>query len=131
MVLRRSGQSSAIINHKPAIRLQGNDELSDSRFGGRQADGQAKSDKRNISTKTLILWCAERNPPGTQSKQTLQRHPFSQMQIDDEISRLQQLLAEERRRREKAEKVAKKSQPLQLESYLEACHSLSLAIDVL
>ncbi|KAL2168368.1 hypothetical protein VTG60DRAFT_7346 [Thermothelomyces hinnuleus] len=71
--------------------------------------------------------------------------------MDDEIARLRQALLEERRRREeaesrasdeqrrreeeqrrreKAEEVAERSQPLRLEPYLEACHSLSLAIEV-
>ncbi|KAL2193978.1 hypothetical protein P885DRAFT_71775 [Corynascus similis CBS 632.67] len=71
--------------------------------------------------------------------------------MDDEIARLRQALEEERRRREeaesrasdeqrrredeqrrreKAEEVAERSQPLRLERYLEACHTLSLAIEV-
>jgi len=37
---------------------------------------------------------------------------------------------EEQRRREEAESRAKKSQPLRLEPYLKACHTLSLAIEV-
>ena len=49
--------------------------------------------------------------------------------MEDEIARLRQALAEEQHRREKAEQVAEKSQPLQLEPYLEACHTLSLATD--
>ncbi|KAK3361655.1 hypothetical protein B0T24DRAFT_112663 [Lasiosphaeria ovina] len=39
-------------------------------------------------------------------------------------------VVDEQRRREQAEEVAKSSQPLTLEPYLDACHSLSLAIDV-
>lgn len=71
--------------------------------------------------------------------------------MDDEIAKLRQALEEERRRREeaesrasdeqrrreeeqrrreKAEEAAEKSQPLRMEPYLEACHRLSLAIDV-
>ncbi|KAL2129652.1 hypothetical protein VTI74DRAFT_7486 [Chaetomium olivicolor] len=78
--------------------------------------------------------------------------------MDDEIARLRRALEEERQRREeeqrrreeaesraseeqrrreeeqsrreKAEEVAEKSQPLRLESYLAACHTLSLAIEV-
>lgn len=38
--------------------------------------------------------------------------------------------SEEQRRREKAEEQAKASQPQTLPQYLDACHSLSLAIDV-
>ncbi|KAL2138084.1 hypothetical protein VTI28DRAFT_7489 [Corynascus sepedonium] len=55
---------------------------------------------------------------------------FTRIPTDDEIARLRQLLADERRRCEKAEEVAEGSRPLLLESYLEACHSLSLTIDV-
>lgn len=47
--------------------------------------------------------------------------------MEDELTRLRRLLAEERCRREEAERV---SQPQTLEHYLEACHSHSLAIDV-
>jgi hypothetical protein len=50
--------------------------------------------------------------------------------MDDEIARLRQALAEEQRRREEAEEVARASQPQTIEHYLEACHSLSQAIEV-
>ncbi|KAK4119690.1 hypothetical protein N657DRAFT_666476 [Parathielavia appendiculata] len=71
--------------------------------------------------------------------------------MEDEIARLRQALEEERRRREeaenrasqeqhrreeeqrrreKAEEIAENLQPLRLEPYLEACHTLSLAIKV-
>ncbi|KAK3991250.1 hypothetical protein QBC44DRAFT_323911 [Cladorrhinum sp. PSN332] len=51
--------------------------------------------------------------------------------MDNEIESLRQALAKEQRLREEAEKVARASQPQTLESYLEACHSLSLAIEVI
>ncbi len=50
--------------------------------------------------------------------------------MDDKIARLSALLEEEQRRREDAEKSTEKSQPQALREYLEACHSLSLAIRV-
>ncbi|AEO61002.1 hypothetical protein MYCTH_2120910 [Thermothelomyces thermophilus ATCC 42464] len=64
--------------------------------------------------------------------------------MEDEIARLRQALeyerrlreeaesraSEEQRRRKKAEEVAEKSRPLRLEPYLEACHTLNLAIEV-
>ncbi|KAK8118301.1 uncharacterized protein PG998_002927 [Apiospora kogelbergensis] len=66
------------------------------------------------------------------------------MDSTDEITRLRSLLEaaenrasieksrreEEQRRREEAEELAKESQPQTLPQYLEACHSLSLAIQV-
>ncbi|KAF5136461.1 hypothetical protein E5D57_000223 [Metarhizium anisopliae] len=48
----------------------------------------------------------------------------------DEIEELRRLLREEQRRREEVEELAKASLPLDLQQYLEACHSLDLAIDV-
>ncbi|KAK4031271.1 hypothetical protein C8A01DRAFT_21486 [Parachaetomium inaequale] len=61
--------------------------------------------------------------------------------MEDEIARLRQALEEERRRREAAESRASEEQRrreeaerivelLQLEPYLEACYTLSLAIKV-
>ncbi|RYP39135.1 hypothetical protein DL768_010733 [Monosporascus sp. mg162] len=57
--------------------------------------------------------------------------------MEDEIARLRRLLEDaesraltEQRRREQAEELAKASQPQTLQQYLEACHSLSLAIRV-
>ncbi|KJK88393.1 hypothetical protein H633G_07733 [Metarhizium anisopliae BRIP 53284] len=48
----------------------------------------------------------------------------------DEIEELRRLLREEQRRRQEVEELAKASLPLDLQQYLEACHSLDLAIDV-
>lgn len=47
--------------------------------------------------------------------------------MENKIARLRQALKEEQRRREEAEKTA---EPLQLKRYLEACHALSHAIEV-
>ncbi|GKU14031.1 unnamed protein product, partial [Fusarium langsethiae] len=48
----------------------------------------------------------------------------------EELERLRKQLEEEQRRREAAEKRASASQPLSLNSYLETCHTLRLAIDI-
>ncbi|TPX08261.1 uncharacterized protein E0L32_001843 [Thyridium curvatum] len=55
----------------------------------------------------------------------------------DEIEKLRRALAdaesrvlEEQRRREEAEQIAETSKAQDLSSYLEACHALSLAIDM-
>lgn len=50
--------------------------------------------------------------------------------MEEELTKLRQQLQEEQRRREEAEELAKASQPQTLEQYLEACHSLNLAIQV-
>ena len=55
--------------------------------------------------------------------------PFTKT-TSEEIEELRRLLREEQRRREEAEQLAKQSQPQSLQQYLEACHSLNLAIQV-
>jgi len=48
----------------------------------------------------------------------------------EDIEELRRLLREEQRRREEAEDTAEASRPQTLQQYLEACHSLNLAIQV-
>src|SRR5277367_1661702 len=50
--------------------------------------------------------------------------------MEEELAELRQQLQEEQRRREGAEELAETSQPQTLGPYLEACHSLHLAIQV-
>ncbi|UNI24834.1 hypothetical protein JDV02_010552 [Purpureocillium takamizusanense] len=49
---------------------------------------------------------------------------------EDEIARLRRLLDESERRREEAETLAAAARPQTVTDYLEACHQLSLAIDI-
>ena len=58
--------------------------------------------------------------------------PFSKVGIEDveDIEELRRLLREEQRLRKEAQQLAKESQPQGLQQYLEACHSLNIAIQV-
>ncbi|KAJ2894395.1 hypothetical protein MKZ38_007561 [Zalerion maritima] len=85
-----------------------------------------------------IITGAETNPIARATER------FTKTTIMDDVEELRRLLREEKRRREEAEnraleeqhrreeaeQLAKESQPQTLQQYLEACHSLNLAIQV-